>query len=197
MCNLTLLRLWSYIERMYYISAKFVTLCYSTTSEFLPGLPLDLFEIVLQKNIFLRNEQMSIIKVPKEDRKYALTVSGHHCRGPCLQAGYSYWWCGYLDSQNNWDYCSPPYKGSQKTCKGEDCVGPCQFYKEDYYYCDTKSSWDYCSKPEPYDEILSPMAEEFSNIRMDRCELPNPGEKCKKHPGWNFLIASKHSYFSF
>jgi hypothetical protein len=84
--------------------------------------------------------------------------------------------------------------GSQKTYRGEDCAGPCHFYNEDYYYCRTASSWDYCSLAEPYDEVLSPLAEEISFI--DCRELPSVGKKCRKGSGYNFLVANQHPSFS-
>jgi hypothetical protein len=172
-------------------------------------LRLVLQQVLVQPlNTFLQLEGLAMIELPPETTLYPLTIGGFHCETPCLQMGYSYYWCGRRWDNNRWDYCSPPRPatsgGRQKTIRGEDCKGECTFYNENYYYCETESSWDYCSLSEPYSEFLSPLAESFFYGRSpDRCLLwktigeilsPKKSTCSSAGQGWNLVVF--HTFLS-
>ena len=110
--------------------------------------------------------------------KEGLDYSGKECRPDhfCDKHGQDSYWC-YVDSENNWGYCSIEGESKHLTERGYYCTTECEMNGENYFWCRHNEGWGYCSLTENSD----------SHGRACRAD-----HDCGKHDGTSYAWCKRN-----
>ena len=110
--------------------------------------------------------------------KEGLDYSGKECRPDhfCDKHGQDFYWC-YVDSENNWGYCSIEGESKHLTERGYYCTTECEMNGENYFWCRHNEGWGYCSLTENSD----------SHGRACRAD-----HDCGKHDGTSYTWCKRN-----